>query len=367
VNERKTVPTNDDYLIALSLLPFMSSGKLRRLLSCVSPIQRIADTDPDWLAAEISISKAESRLLRNPFVLPEIAQTTERLRSESIALGSIAYPLLLQEIHDPPPVLFFRGRIELLNTPSVAVVGSRRASEYGLRVTRNVTGALVEAGITVVSGLARGIDAEAHRTALSQAGNTIAVLGTGLDVIYPTAHRALFESLSTDGLVVTEFRRGTPARREHFPIRNRIISGLCSAVVVVEASARSGSLITARLAGEQGRDVLAVPGSIFSGTSEGTHRLIQDGAKLLHTLNDLFEELRIERLPPGSPPPPLPPLDPASARLIAALSRDEARHLDQIGASLGQTPGQLAEALLTLEMNGDIKDIGGGRYLRLRD
>ncbi|HVT03929.1 MAG TPA: DNA-processing protein DprA, partial [Thermoanaerobaculia bacterium] len=161
----------------------------------------------------------------------------------------------------------------------------------------------------------------------------------------------------------------TPPRREHFPIRNRIISGLCSAVVVVEASARSGSLITARLAGEQGRDVLAVPGSIFSAGSEGAHGLIQDGAKLLHSIEDLFEELRVER-PVGRPKPrrqELPALDPPAERLLSALSRDEARHIDSIASSLGSRPGELAELLLTLEMSGDIKDVGGGRYLRMRE
>lgn len=220
-----------------------------------------------------------------------------------LAVDDAAFPPLLREIPDPPLLLFLRGDVSCLTRPAVAVVGSRRASSAGLRIAHDMAGALAEAGVTVVSGLASGIDAAAHAGALAANGRTIAVLGSGLHQVYPASNRPLAERIVTgDGLLISEYAPEVRPRRHHFPERNRIISGLCEAVVVVEASEQSGSLITARLALEQGRDVLAVPGSIHNPNSAGCHRLIRDGAALIDGVSTLMQELGLDGPVQDSPP-----------------------------------------------------------------
>lgn len=200
------------------------------------------------------------------------------------------YPQLLSHIYDPPALLFIKGAFGE-NVPRIAVVGSRVASSYGLFVTENISRELVLHGITVVSGLARGIDTAAHRGAISGRGQTIAVLGNGLDTIYPPENHNLSKRISEHGALITEYPVGTPPHASHFPARNRIISGLCQGVLVVEAGEKSGSLITARLALEQGREVFAIPGAIDSPGSKGTHKLLKDGAKLVESVEDILEEI----------------------------------------------------------------------------
>jgi DNA processing protein len=210
-----------------------------------------------------------------------------------------AYPALLARIADPPPRLWLRGNPRALVAPCVALIGSRAASSYGLQVAERLAADLARAGVTVVSGLARGVDSAAHRGALTT-GRTVAVLGSGVDVIYPPEHAELAERiLRREGALLSELPPGTPPRRGHFPRRNRLISGLSLAVVVIEASTRSGSLQTARFALEQGREVLAVPGTILGDRFRGSHALLRDGAKLVESASDILEELR---LPDPDPP-----------------------------------------------------------------
>ncbi|HYO78033.1 MAG TPA: DNA-processing protein DprA, partial [Thermoanaerobaculia bacterium] len=194
-----------------------------------------------------------------------------------IAIVDDDYPRMLREIVDPPLALHYLGDRSLIAQPSLAIVGSRRATPYGVNVAEHLARKLAPTGLTIVSGLARGVDSAAHRAALECGGKTIAVLGTGIDVVYPRSNLSLFRRIAEEGLIVTEFPPGSPPRQEHFPIRNRIISGLSHGTVIVEATSRSGSLITARMAAEQNREVFAVPGSIFSAGAEGTNRLIQYG------------------------------------------------------------------------------------------
>src|SRR5579872_91141 len=210
-----------------------------------------------------------------------------------------AYPIVLTTIPDPPPVLWALGRVEPLNAPAVAIVGSRAASPYALSVAERLAQDLARAGLVVVSGLARGVDSAAHRGALAGGGATIAVLGSGADVIYPPEHEALAREIAQDGAVLSELVAGTPPLPQFFPLRNRIISGLSRAVVVIEAGEKSGSLITARSALEQGREVLAVPGNVLNGRNRGAHALLRDGAKIVESADDILEELGVPA--PGAP------------------------------------------------------------------
>lgn len=273
------------------------------------------------------------------------------------------YPHLLREIVDPPSALFAKGDLGLLDRAAVAVVGSRNASPYGLSAASAIARALSAAGVTVVSGLARGIDAAAHRAALQEAGSTIAVLGTGIDQVYPATNRRLAGEIEASGLLLTEFAPGTPPRALNFPIRNRIISGLSLGTVIVEATDRSGSLITARMAAEQGREVFAVPGPIFHAASQGPHRLIQYGAKLVHDVDDILDEIPVlcelvlkwknaaESIANEDP-------------LLRLLRFDEGLSVDELAALSGQAGHELAGDLLRLESEGLIRSVPGGRYVR---
>lgn len=303
--------------------------------------------------------------MKNPQTL-DTAQRASAAADCIVTLLDEAYPPLLREIIDPPLALHVRGDLSVLAHPCVAIVGSRRASPYGITASSRLARDLARAGVTVVSGLARGIDAAAHEAALDAGGRTAAILGTGIDVVYPRGNKRLFDRMARDGAVLTQFGPGTPPLREHFPIRNRIISGLCHATVIVEATSRSGSLITARTAAEQGRDVLAVPGSIFAAASEGTHRLIQYGAKLVHDVDDILEELPGFESKKVTKDDDVPPEDEAARRLLEAVRFEEALHVDQLAERTGTTPALIAGSLLLLEMGGWIRAVPGSRYVRAR-
>jgi DNA processing protein len=308
----------------------------------------------------LSVTAEEAAQVRNPLT-KEARQRVASLRDSVITLRDEHYPPLLREICDPPLVLHVDGDRSLLTQPSLAVVGSRRASPYGLNAASHLTRSLAPSGLVIVSGLARGIDAAAHAAALESGGRTIAVLGTGIDVVYPRSNARLFREIREKGLLVSEFPPGSPPKPEHFPIRNRVISGLSLGTLIVEATRRSGSLITARMAAEQGREVFAVPGSIFSAGSEGTHRLAQYGAKLVHEAGDVLEELPVS-LHLGEKSSEEPP--PELKGVLDALSRDEATHIDILHSRLGNA--HVAESLLQLEIEGWIKAMPGARYVRVK-
>jgi DNA processing protein len=268
-----------------------------------------------------------------------------------------AYPPALATIADPPFVLWTRGVTEAFERPAVAMVGSRAASPYGLAVAEQLAADLAARGIVVVSGLARGVDSAAHRGALAGGGVTIAVLGSGVDVIYPPEHATLAREIEDAGLVISELVPGTPPLPLFFPMRNRIISGLARAVVVIEAGEKSGSLITARLALDQGRDVLAVPGNVLSGRNRGAHALLRDGAKIVEGADDILEELGIaRRIGTGGPAPDDP--------VLASLFPGEPADLDAIAERTGVSAARLLPRLFELELQGLIRRAGGGRFLR---
>jgi DNA processing protein len=276
------------------------------------------------------------------------------------ALGDAAYPALLACIPDPPPVLWMRGAPQALERPIVAVVGSRAASPYALEVAGRLGGELAERGVTVASGLARGVDSAAHRGCLEADGATVGVLGSGLDRIYPNEHRSLAVSICKHGLIASELAPGAPPLAEHFPLRNRIISGISLAVVVVEASEKSGSLITARCALEQGRDVMAVPGSVLSGRNRGSHGLLKDGAKVVESADDILEELgwAVSGGPAAEPRKPLP-----QDELLSKMDAGEAYDLSTLAELAGTTGPRLLPRLMELELLGLIK-AAGGRFLK---
>jgi DNA processing protein len=279
-----------------------------------------------------------------------------------IPLGDADYPPRLLESPDPPLLLHAQGRVALLRADSVAVVGTRHPTPAGAQTARDLARALGEAGFAVVSGLALGIDAAAHEGALATPAGTIAVLGTGLDRVYPKRNLALAHRIAAVGVLVSEYPLGTPPLKQHFPQRNRILAGLARGTLVVEAALRSGSLITARLAAEAGREVFAVPGSIHAPLSRGCHELIQQGAKLVLGLDDILDELRPAVRP--RPAPAAPPSHAPERPLLAALGFDPIG-LDEIAARTGLDAATLGARLLDLELEGCIARLPGGLFQRL--
>ena len=351
-----------DLTIALSLLPFLTPNRTRLLLEFFDPVHTACNASSRLLEGLLSVTPEQAEEVRNPLTNPALIAS---LRDRVVTLLDDAYPPLLREIHDPPLALHYRGDPALFANPALAIVGSRRASPYALNAAEHLARKVAAAGLTVVSGLACGVDAAAHRAALEAGGTTIAVLGTGIDVIYPRSNARLFGRIAERGLIVTELAPGTPPKPEHFPVRNRIISGLAYGTVIVEATRRSGSLITARMAAEQNREVFAVPGSIFSAGSEGTHRLVQYGAKLVHDENDILEELPEElNLEPAATTEPEP--ESPLLEVLAVLSREEASHIDTLASRLGRTSSAVAESLLQLELGGWIRAMPGARYVRVK-
>jgi DNA processing protein len=281
----------------------------------------------------------------------------ERSGLAPVCWEEASYPVALTTIVDPPPVLWTRGSPDALRRPSVAIVGARAASPYGLSVAERLAADLTVAGVVVVSGMARGVDSAAHRGALDAAGATVAVLGSGADIIYPPEHASLADAIAASGVLVSELAPGTPPLPMFFPRRNRIISGLSRAVVVIEAGERSGSLITARLALEQGREVLAVPGNVLSGRNRGAHGLLRDGAKIVESADDILEELGMA---PGAPPVLVRETDP----VLACLAPGEPSDLDAISERTGLSATRLLARLFELELRGVVSRVGGGRFVR---
>ena len=283
----------------------------------------------------------------------QLANAT-RLGFVALPLFDPRYPTLLAAIPDPPPLLWLRGQVAALHAPAIAIVGSRGATPYGLAMAARLATDLAVAGLVIVSGLARGIDSAAHAATVSAKRKTIGVLGCGIDRIYPSEHRDLASEMEHNGAVVSEFPPRVPPLQHHFPLRNRIISGLSSAVVVVEAPEKSGALITAGAALEQGREVLVVPGPATGGRNRGGHQLIRDGAKLVENAADILQEIStacgIASIPP-----------------LEAVTIPESIDftVDDVAAKTGEPPSVVLARLLELELTGRVKRIGGGRFVRV--
>jgi DNA processing protein len=276
------------------------------------------------------------------------------------------YPKRLKEIDQPPPVIYMRGMLTAEDAWSVAVVGTRRITAYGRQVADELAGILAANGVTVVSGLARGVDAVAHQSALKAGGRTIAVLGCGVDRIYPPEHTQLAEKITANGVVLSDYAPGTPPDAANFPPRNRIISGLSMATVVVEAGETSGALITAQFAVDQGRDVFAVPGSIFAPQSKGTNRLIAQGAHPMLSARDLLDVLNLTRVTEQREVRKVLPGNEIEASLLAVLTH-EPMHMDEIRNQTGLPIERVSATLVMMELKGLVRQVGGMNYVAVRE
>ncbi len=296
-------------------------------------------------------------------------ELARKLGIEIITYHDDAYPANLKAIHDPPLVLYVKGKVEENDRLALAMVGARRCSYYGRKQAERLAGQLARLGITVVSGMARGIDTCCHQGALGAGGRTIAVLGNGLASIYPPENEKLFDQIVACGAVISELPLEAPPLAQHFPRRNRLISGLSLGALVVEASARSGSLITARWALEQGKEVFAVPGKIDSPHSKGCHRLIKDGAKLVEDVNDILDELgelgqmlKTESTEEVEAGPEL-PLNPEEKQVFRLLSTDP-KHIDDIAAETGYASAKVSSILVSLELKKIVTQLPGNQFVR---
>jgi DNA processing protein len=355
------------------------------LLDAFGSLEAIFSADVPALAAHVTPAQAHA-LLQPPSdatrrLLDATLDWLARPGHHVVALGEPGYPDLLARIPDPPLLLYIRGHADLLDGPCLAIVGSRNASAQGRANAQAFAEALSGAGLCIVSGLALGIDAAAHEGALRRCGGTVAVVGTGPDLAYPARNRVLCERIAEEGCIVSEYPVGTPPLPGNFPKRNRIISGLAAGVLVVEAAVQSGSLITARQAAEQGRDVFAIPGSIHAALAKGCHMLIREGAKLIDTARDVLEALALSpllaqqaaRLPVADIPLTDIKIDNSGAGHAGA--RTDAALLDALGhdpvdadillARLGCSPGELAARLLVLELSGYLERLPGGLFQRI--
>ncbi|GBG13804.1 DNA processing protein [Novimethylophilus kurashikiensis] len=347
--------------IGLSLIPGLGGETYRRLLAAFGSPQQIYAASASHLRQVVNAEIA-SAIGTGPHG-PLIDQTLAWLEIKGnhlITLGDKNYPQAFLEIPDPPVLFYAKGNTKLLNAPTIGIVGSRHATPQGLKNAEFFAQALSETGWCVASGMALGIDGAAHVGALKGSGSTIAVVGTGLDIVYPSRHRELAHQIVEKGVLVSEYPLSTPSKAHNFPRRNRLISGLSRGVLVVEANPESGSLITARLAAEQGREVFAIPGSIHSPLSKGCHQLIKQGAKLVDNIHDILDEFshvmaRHEQA-----------FETAKAEdTLLSVMGFEVMDSETLIRLSGLTSDQLSAKLLTLELEGSIASLPGGRFQRI--
>jgi len=356
------------YWLGFNKVPGVGAKRLRALLDM------FGDIESAWRAPKRDLAEAglDQRALRNLLKVREVMDLDAELaRLQASGVRALtwddpAYPANLRRIDAPPPVLFLRGDLLPEDEWAVGVVGTRRASAYGKEVARRLAAELARAGVVVVSGLARGIDAAAHQAALDAGGRTLAVLANGLDQVYPSEHRDLAAAVIEHGALISEQPLGAPPDARNFPARNRIISGLSLGVVVVECPWNSGAIITAKQALEQGREVFAVPGGILSPNSEGPNRLIKDGATPVTEVNDILEALNLTRAAQYVDARLVLPDDPVEAQLLDLITA-EPRHVDDIRREAGLPVSQVSSALAMMELKGMVRSVGGMKYVVARE
>jgi DNA processing protein len=354
------------YWVGFSLVPGIGRIRISQL------IDRFGSLADAWKASEPELRHAmlDSRsinallLSRSRLSLEAEMEKLARHKVEAIPCDDPRYPSRLKEIHDYPPVLYVRGTLPPEGHPCVAIVGTRRPTIYGRQVAEEMAADLARNDTTIVSGLARGVDSIAHQSALEHGGKTIAVLASGLDIVYPAENLKLAQRIMASGALVSEYPLGVRPRAENFPLRNRIMSGLSLGVLVVEAGERSGALITAFQALEQNREVFAIPGSILSSTSKGTNRLIQEGAKLVCRCTDILEELNLSMVTPRQLEiKEFAPANEAESGILEQLS-PEPSHIDEICRRSGLAMPQVSSTLAMLELKGVVKQVGSMNYVR---
>ncbi len=352
--------------LRLTLTPGVSAGNQRQLLAAFGLPENIYAAGHSALAAVVGSPVARTVLEHDAGAAIDAALAwADEPGNHIITLGDPLYPATLLEIPDPPVLLYVKGDPTLLSRPSIAVVGARSATPQGEANAEAFATVLSQRGLGIVSGLALGIDAAAHRGGLAGPGGTVAVIGTGADRIYPARNATLARRIAEAGAIVSEYPLGTAPLAHNFPRRNRLIAGLAKGVLVVEAALKSGSLITAKLATDCGREVFAIPGSIHSPVARGCHQLIRDGAKLVESAEDILEELRLDSSGTAVRVPPTPePDDNENASIIAALGHDPV-DMDTLVQRTSLTPEALYAILLTLELEGRVSRLPGGRFQRL--
>jgi DNA processing protein len=345
--------------LVLSQIPGLGNEGLRRLLLAFSSPDAVLHASVSSLSQYVkpAVARAIAEGFENP-EFPHVAVWLEDPLNCVLTIADAEYPQALLNTIDPPLILYIKGRLDLLNSPALAVVGSRNATTQGIRNAEAFAKSSSEAGLCIVSGMAQGIDAAAHIGGLQGIASSVAVVGTGLDKVYPASNRELAHRLAQNGTIVSEFALGTPPLAANFPRRNRIISGLSLGCLVIEASLQSGSLITARLALEQGRDVFAIPGSIHSPQSKGCHALIKQGAKLVEGAQDILEEL-------GHFAGGLPATATTFQHPLFAHLGFDPLDAESLAQRSGLTIGELSAILLQLELDGHIASLPGGLYQRL--
>ena len=362
------VTDNLEYWIGFSKVAGIGPARLRMLLDYYGSIQAAWQANPGELRAVGLDRRSVENLVkvRNSLDVEAELEKLDRLDVSVLTWDSPDYPPPLKNIPDPPAILYVRGRLKPEDEWAVAVVGTRRATTYGKECTEMLVRGLVESGVTVVSGLAYGIDTEAHRTAVAAGGRTIAVLGCGVDIVYPADNRKLYQAVIEHGALVSEYPVGTNPDSGNFPRRNRIISGLSLGVLVVEGSIQSGARITADYALEQGRDVFAVPGSILRKSGSGPNHLIQHGAKLVTHVNDILEELNLTMIAHHAEARAVIPDNEVEATLLQQLSADP-RHIDDLGQATGLPAAEVASTLTMMELKGMVRQVGSMNYVIARD
>ncbi|MFQ5588736.1 MAG: DNA-processing protein DprA [Nitrospiria bacterium] len=365
------------YWLALQHVAGVGNVLFKRLIEVYKAPEAVFEASDESLSGIEGLSKNTAQAIHTFNAFDAVDRELEQIRQHQVSIITLndpAYPERLADIYDPPPFLYMKGSLE--NTDDaprskdpqypIAVVGARKTTPYGRQVTERLCRGLAEQGATIVSGFARGIDALAHQSALAAGGKTIAVLGCGIDVVYPPEHKKLYQHISEQGAILSEFPMGTPPVSRNFPKRNRIISGLSLGCLVVEAGLKSGSLITARLAMEQGREVFAVPGPIYSGMSAGPHQLIASGAKLVQNASDILGEILPQQpsRAAGVGMPKAPPLAAEETDLFESLSF-EPKHIDVLILESQKPAAAVSGLLLTLELKGLARQMAGQYYVRV--
>jgi len=356
------------YWVGFNLIKGIGAVRMQAL------INHFDDLESAWQAAPVELARAGISLklierivqARQQVDLEKIWSKIESQGIKILTWKDEAYPQRLKEIEQPPPVLYLRGDYLPDDLFAVAIVGTRRVTPYGRQITEELASYLASNGITVISGLARGVDAIAHQTVLKAGGRTIGVLGSGVDKIYPPEHRQMAEQMMVQGAIVSDYAPGTPPDASNFPPRNRIISGLSLAVVVIEAGETSGALITAEFAAEQGREVFAVPGSILALQSKGTNKLIQRGALPLLSVNDLMQALNLTRMGEHKAARKMIPTDETEARVMSILGA-EPLHIDEIRNQTELPIEKVSATLALMELKGMVRQVGGMNYVAVRE
>ncbi len=350
--------------LAFMQVPKIGSSRIQQLLATFGSLQAAWGAAGHELREVLPQGVVDDVLRRrNDIDVYALYERTTRDGINITCWADDSYPALLREVPAPPPLLYYRGQLIETDSTAVAIVGTRKVTAYGREMTYRIAYDLAKAGVTIVSGLALGVDGVAHRAALEAGGRTIAVLGSGVDVIYPGKHRDLARKIEQQGAVLTEYPLGTQPDRFNFPPRNRIISGLSRGVVVIEAPERSGALITVDFAAEQGRDAFAIPGPVHAPASAGCNRILREGATLVRSAEDILEDLHIRPLNHDDPEIGHVNLSSDERRLLSVLT-SEPQHIDDIAARLGKTVHDVSGELMMLELQGSVHSGGSGYYSR---